>query len=341
MENKILDRAIVFFGIGILLVLAYLTLRSLVFPIVLAFIIGYAFKPAYESIQKRIKFKGLSALIIIILLMAMVIIPSLFLFQPLMKQTFDLYNKIQGLNLGESIQSLFPSGISPEIVSVINVQFNNILSKSFSSVVNSLSAFITDVPMKLLSLTIFLFIFYFVLVDFDQIGKSFYDFMPFSKESKTKFSAEFKNVTDGVLYGQVLIGILQGVLVGLMLFILGIEGTLLFTIIAIIAGILPLIGPAVIWVPVGIFLIVAGSPIKAIVLAIYCIVVSWATDGFIRPYILSKRTVLSISWGFLSTLGGLFAFGLVGLVIGPLIISYLIIILQFYKQGKFGDLFKA
>jgi predicted PurR-regulated permease PerM len=340
MENKTLDRAIIFFGIGVLLVLSYLILRSLLFSIFLAFIFGYAFRPAYNSVKKVVRYKTPSALIIILAVIAIIVIPLIFFVPSLIRQTFDLYSKVQDIRLGSVLQRFIPQGVSQEVIQSINLQFSNVLSRLFSSLVNSFSSFLTNIPLKLINFTIFMFIFYFVLVDFDKIGETVSNFIPLSKESKKRFGAEFKNVTDGVLYGQILIGILQGMMMGLMLFILGVEGTLLFTIVAIIVGILPMVGPTIIWIPLGIIFIVAGSPIKALILAVWGISVSGLTDGLIRPYILSRRTALPLAWGFISTLGGLFAFGLIGLLLGPLIISYLIIIIQFYKQGRFEELFR-
>jgi predicted PurR-regulated permease PerM len=341
MENKTLDRAIIFFGMGILLVLSYLTLKSLLFSIFLAFIFGYAFRPAYNSVKKVVRSKTLSALIIILAVIAIIIIPLIFFVPSLIRQTFDLYSKVQDIRLGSVLQSLIPQGVSQEIIQSINLQFSNVLSKLFSSLVNSFSSFLTNIPIKLINFTIFVFIFYFVLIDFDKIGLRISEFIPLSMQSKKRFGLEFKNVTEGILYGQILIGILQGIMMGLMLFILGVEGTLLFTIIAIIAGILPMIGPTIIWIPLGIILVIAGFPIKALILAIWGLSVSGITDGLIRPYILSRRTSLPLAWGFISTIGGLLTFGLIGLLLGPLIISYLIIIIQFYKEGKFEELFRS
>lgn len=340
MDNKTIDRTLILVGIGILFILAYFTLKTLIVPIILAFILGYIFRPAYNSLYRVIKLKSLSAIIIICALIALIIIPLAFLMPALTKQTFDLYLKIQNINLGSSLKNILPSTISPELSTAINLQFNNVLSRLFSSVLNGFSGFLTDLPVRLLTLTIFLFIFYFILINFDKIGVAISEFVPLSRENRTKFYLEFKNVTEGILYGQVLIGILQGIMMGLMMFILGIEGTLLFTIIAIIAGILPMVGPTIIWIPLGIVLIVTGFPLSAIILAIWGMIVSGITDGLLRPYILSKRTLLPIAWGFIGTIGGLFAFGLIGLILGPLIIAYSIIILQFYKQKRFNELFK-
>jgi len=335
-----MDQIVIFSGIAFLLVLAYMTIRALIIPLFLAFVLGYAFKPFYNSVLKVVRVRSISAFIIILALIALTIIPLTFLAPSLVRQTFDLYIKIQNLNIGSSLNSLLLSTTSPEVVQAINLQLNNILARLFSSLMNSFSSFLTNLPIKLMYLAIFFFIFYFVLIDFDKIWKSFSDFMPLSSESKKKFASEFRNVTDGILYGQILIGILQGVLLGFLLFIFGIPGALLFTIIAIVAGILPMVGPTLVWIPISIYLIFTGSPLRAVVLALWGLIISGVSDGLLRPFILSRKTMLPIAWGFVSTIGGLFAFGLVGLLVGPLIMAYLIIVIQFYKQGKFNELFK-
>lgn len=341
MDNKSIDRALIFGGIGILFILTFFVLKPLIVPMILAFIFGYVCVPAYKGLKRRIKLESLSAIIIICALIALLIVPLGFLMPALTKQTFNLYLKVQDVNLGASLQSLLPSSISPELARAINLQTNSILSKLFSSIMNEFSEFISDLPSLLLKVTIFLFIFYFVLIDFDKIGKALAEFVPLSKENSNRFAREFRNVTEGILYGQILLGILQGVMMGLMMFILGIEGTLLLTIVAIIAGVLPMIGPTIVWIPLGIILIINGHPIQAIILAVWGMFVSAITDGLLRPYILSKRSLIPVAWGFIGTIGGLYAFGLVGLILGPLIIAYVIIILQFYKQKRFNELFKS
>lgn len=340
MENKIINKVLVLTGIVILIILAYLTLKALIVPIFLAFILGYILKPVYDSLYRLIRLKSVSAIIIILILIALVILPLAFLMPSLVKQTFNLYLVIQNLNIGDSLKGILPATTPPEIVTAISLQFNNILSKLFSSVMNSFSAFLTDIPIKLLDLIIFLFLFYYMLIDFDKIVLAISEFTPLSKENRARFYSEFRNVTEGILYGQILIGILQGIMMGLILFILGIENTLLLTIIAIIAGVLPMVGPTIIWIPLGIVLMVKGSPVSALILAVWGMAVSGVTDGIMRPYILSKRTVLPVAWGFIGIIGGLVAFGIIGLLLGPLIIAYLILIIQFYKQKRVGELFE-
>ncbi len=341
MENKTLDRVIIFSGIVLLIILTYLALKELLFSVLLAFIFAYAFRPTFVSINKKLKMKGLSALILIIALIAIIVLPLIFLTPQLIKQTFSLYDKIQGVNIGDLIENTLPSSVSPEVLQTIKLQFNNILSNLFSSLISGFSSFLADLPVKLLNFVIFLTVFYFILIDFDKITFAIKEFIPLSEGVKRKFAAEFRNVTDGTLYGEVLVGILQGILMGLIMFLLGIEGTLLFTIVAIIAGVLPMVGPTVVWLPLGIVLIANGSPIKAIILALWGMGVSGVSDYILRPYILSKRTLLPVGLSFVSSIGGLLSFGLIGLVLGPLFVSYLLIVLQFYKQGNFKELFRS
>lgn len=340
METKNLDRFLVLLAISILFFLGFLVFKPLLIPIFLAFVLGYFFRPSFVYLYQKTKMKRLSALTIIIGILAVILIPFIMFIPTLIKQIFRIYLNIQNFNLGTVVSNILPNATDPEVVTAINIQFNNIIANLFSSVLTSLSNFLVDIPIKMFYTVIFFFIFYFILVDLDKIQQYFYELLPFSGEVKRKFSSEFKNVTDGILYGQFLIGILQGVLIGLILFILGVPGTLFLTLVAIIAGILPLVGPSVIWIPVGIYLLMAGAPIQALILVVFSNVISWITEGFVRPYILSRRTTLPIFLGFLSTIGGLFAFGLVGLLIGPMVTAYIIIVIQFYKEGRFSELFR-
>lgn len=340
MDNKILDRVIIFSGIGILFFLSYLALKPILFLTFLAFILAYALRPLFLRLNRYLKMKGLSALIIIIGLTALVVLPVVFLTPALIKQSFNLYDTIKDINIVNILTPLIPSGLSSDVIEIFSRQFSNMASSLLSSTISSLSSLITDIPMKVLKLLIFLAMFYFILVDFEYLKKYLDDVLPISANTRKKFTGEFRNVTDGVLYGQILIGVLQGVLLGLVMFMLGIEGTLVFTVVGIIAGVLPMIGPTFVWIPLGIVLLLGGFYLKALVLALGGMAITAITDYVLKPYILSKRTQLSAGLGFLSMIGGFLSFGLVGLVLGPLLVSYLLIIIQFYKDRRFEELFK-
>jgi predicted PurR-regulated permease PerM len=172
-----------------------------------------------------------------------------------------------------------------------------------------------------------------VLRDKDKIMLYIKSLSPFSKEIEKKLFDSSRAITNSVIYGQVVIGILQGLLVGVGFFVLGIPNALILTLLACLVGILPVIGTAIVWVPVTIYLLVIGDAFSAIGIIIFGLVSS-SLDNLIRPIIVSKRAKMNSLLVLLGMIGGLFLFGVLGFILGPLILAYLLIILELYRNKK-------
>jgi predicted PurR-regulated permease PerM len=162
---------------------------------------------------------------------------------------------------------------------------------------------------------------------------------PFSNSTEKKFLKEFRGITDAIIFGQVFIGILQGLLLGAGLYLLGVPNALTLTFVAAILSVIPILGAWLVWFPVGIILLMTGKTFSGIFILLYGAFFVSLIDNFLRPYILSKRSNLHIVLSVIGTIGGLYLFGIVGLILGPLILAYVIIIIEFYQQGKLNELF--
>ena len=152
---------------------------------------------------------------------------------------------------------------------------------------------------------------------------------------------EFKGITDSVIYGQFLIGVVQALLLGIGLFLLDVPKFLVLTFVAVILCIIPILGAWLVWLPGSIFLLATGQTTKGLILMVYGALFVSVVDNLLRPYFLSKRSRLPISISIIGIIGGMYAFGIVGILLGPLIMAYLIIIIDFYKEGRFNELFKS
>ncbi len=103
------------------------------------------------------------------------------------------------------------------------------------------------------------------------------------------------------------------------------------SIIAILAGVLPILGPMFVGVPVAIVLLIGGNSFSALGILIFA-VISSQSDHLFRPMLVAKRTKLHTALVLIGMIGGFFLFGLLGFILGPLIIAYLIIIIETYRS---------
>ena len=185
----------------------------------------------------------------------------------------------------------------------------------------------------MLQLLVVFFTFFFVLRDKDKLLDYIQSLLPFSKDVEKKLFTQTKGITMSVLYGQVVIGILQGLIAGIGFFIFGVQSALLLTLLAAVAGIFPVIGTAIVWVPVSIYLMTTGNNVSAVGVFVFGIIAS-TIDNILRPMFVAKRTTLPVSISLISMIGGFFLFGILGFILGPLIVAYLLIILEIYRNKK-------
>jgi len=143
-------------------------------------------------------------------------------------------------------------------------------------------------------------------------------------------------VATAVLKGSLVIGILQGGLAGAAFWVVGIPGWAFWTTVMIVLSIIPAIGSALIWIPAAIFLYSSGPIAPAILFTLWCILVVGTVDNFLRPRLVGKDTKMPDILVLISTLGGIFLFGAIGFILGP-IIAALFLSVWFIYGDMFAD----
>ena len=325
--------------VGVVFFLAFLIIKPIAIAIVFGLLFAYICNPIFKRINRRLG-KNLSAFILIIGLIIIIAIPLIFLAPVIVNEAFETFLSLQKINFVEPLRAAFPSLLNDKLATTLSLNIDSIIGKIFSSFMEQFTDLIINLTNLLLQFAVFLFTSFFALRDTEGLKKYVSDLSPFSLSTEKKFFIEFRGITNAIIFGQVLIGLIQGIALGIALFFLGIPQALILTIIAIMASIIPILGSWLVWLPVSIYLIIAGNYVSAIFLIIYGFLFVSVIDNFLRPYFLSKSSNLPIVLSVIGTIGGLYMFGITGLVLGPLILAYCLIILEIYKQGKLDELFR-
>jgi len=325
--------------LGILGILTVLIILPILTAIITGLILAYIFYPAYQKIQASITNKSLSAFVVILLVLLLICVPLWFLLPLLVKQIFDVYLFLQKIDVLEVFSNIFPSLSQTDFSKDFAISFNTFISNIAKSILSGTSSIFLNLPSLALKTVVVFFVFFFGMRDADLFSKYVASLSPFSKSTEKDLAKRFKDITSSVIYGYVVVGVLQGLLTGLGLFVFGMPQALVLTIFAILASIIPVLGSWVVYVPAATYLLISGHIFSGIALLLYgALFVSWI-DNIIRPYIISRRTKISTVIVLIGMIGGLIVFGILGLIIGPLILSYLILILDAYRKNKFPSLF--
>lgn len=333
MDGKELGRLYSIVLIVVFGILAFFLIRPILLSILAGLILAYIFFPVYNWINKRIKIKGISAFIVSLLVLAIIVVPLWFVVPLIVQQVFEVFRATQTLNVQGFVANLFPTA-SQEFVTQTTVALNNIISKISSTVLNSLVNFFLNSVTLLLNLFIIFFVFYYSLKDSDKLKRLVRDISPLSKQKEKVISSKFKAITNSLIYGQIIAGLVQGAAAAIGLYLFGVPGALILSLVAIILAIIPIIGPALVWIPVAIYLILTGNLGLAIGFVVYNLAIVSTIDNIIRSHIVSRRIRLSPAIVLVGMIGGLFIFGLLGLILGPLILTYFITFLQSYREEK-------
>jgi predicted PurR-regulated permease PerM len=320
---------------GVLVLLTFLILRPILISCLFALILSFIFYPLHLRLCRLVKSKNLSAALICFVLLAIVIVPVILMIPLLVRQSFSIYSYIQSEEflgpIGKFIENLFTS---EEVSKNLIISLNNSTSYLTNYFLEQITGILMNSPVILLHLVIILLVFFFGLRDGDKLVAYIQSLSPLSKESEKKIFQQFKDITHSVIYGQIVIGVIQGILTGIALFIFGIPNAIVLTIIAVFMGVLPIIGPSLVWIPVSVYLIALGRPTAGILFFIYGFFVPSGVDNVLRPVIVGRKTKINSGVILVSMVGGLFVFGVLGLIIGPLVIAYLLLILESYRKTK-------
>jgi predicted PurR-regulated permease PerM len=323
----------------VLIVLSFFLVRPILLSIIIGIILAFIFIPVYNRIYKATKLQNFSAFLICLLVILLIVLPLWFLTPVLIEQSFKIYLASQQMDFVTPLKNIFPSlFISDEFSAEIGSILYSFVLKMTNSLVNSLSQLILNFPTLFLQFLVVFFTFFFVLRDKEGLISYIKSLLPFSKDVENKLFKSSRDITNSVIYGQIIIGILQGLVVGIGFFIFKIPNALILTLFASLAGIFPIVGTTIIWVPVVIYLVIAGNSFTAIGVTIFGLVSS-VIDNFLRPIIVSKRSRMHSSLILIGMVGGLFLFGVLGFILGPLILAYFLIVLEIYRKQKNSEIF--
>ncbi|MEW5764657.1 MAG: AI-2E family transporter [Acidobacteriota bacterium] len=151
-----------------------------------------------------------------------------------------------------------------------------------------------------------------------------YAVLPLASQNHRRMEESFISMARAVVKGTLVVGAVQGALVGLAFAVAGIQGPVFWGTAAAVCSVIPSVGTAIVWVPGAAYLLLSGHPGAAVGLTIWCVAVVGSVDNLLRPRLVGKDTRLPDLLILLGTLGGLSLFGPIGLVLGPIVAALLV-----------------
>ncbi len=179
--------------------------------------------------------------------------------------------------------------------------------------------------------TLFLMMLFFLLRDGDEVRDVFRGISPLTRGQETEAMHHLTRTVKGVLQSMIIVPLAQGAVAYVGFRMLGVPSPILWSAMVVFASLIPLIGSPLAWVPAAIYLFVAASPTRGILMFLYGTFVICMVDNVIKPIILKGAAQIHTMLGFLSILGGLYAFGPKGLIVGPVVLSLVLSAYRIYR----------
>jgi len=299
-------------------------------PIFWAVAMAVIFHPVERLLEKRLgDCPNINALITLVIGIVIVVIPVLGLGAALIAEGMTVYQKIQAgeIRPGEYIDQINES--FPAIQAFL-AQFDINFGELRDRVVNAFlggSQFLAKQALGIgqntfqffLALALMVYLTFFLIRDGQKLVDLLIQALPLGDERERLLFAKFVEVTRATVKGNLLIAVIQGALGGIIFWILGITGALLWGVVMAVVSLLPAVGAAIVWVPAALYLAAIGEVAPAIVLTVYGVVVIGLADNLLRPMLVGRDTKIPDYLVLLSTLGGIALFGINGFVMGPLV----------------------
>lgn len=290
-----------------------------------AAVLYVAFLRPYRRLERSIR-PGAAAAIILVVALVIVALPLGWLIGVVVAQAPDALRSLQSSDfvtrIGELRVGNFHVGAEVAKASGTIVTF-------FSTRVFSLVGSATSM---ILNLMIAFFGFYYMLRSDSSTWERIRVYIPFSRETADALRDRFVSVTEATLLGTTLIAVIQGSLIGIGFWVVGLPNPFFWGTVAAIASILPVLGTALVWVPATLVLLVQNRFGAAVTLLIIGGGIASSIDNVIRPMVYKRVSDIHPMITLVGAFAGVKYFGLLGVLLGPLGIAYLFELLRFYRE---------
>lgn len=232
-------------------------------------------------------------------------------------------------NLGIDIPNFEPSNIRTYLIQFIQSYSTKVLSIG-TSIVSKTGNFI-------ISLLFVVFALFFCFLDGNYLASVVKQALPVKKEYMSVILSKFTEITRNLFSGYILVALYQGVVSFIIMTIFKVDGSLLFSVVLMIASFIPLFGAAIVWFPIGVMMCITVSVWKGVIFLILCGICVSLLDNFLRPFLLKDRINVHPLIIFFAILGGIKVFGMNGLLLGPLVVILFFTTLNILLRTKESD----
>ena len=333
------------------LLLFFNLIRPMITIILSSLLLAYISFPLLKRIKKKIPNESVSIILSLFIITLIILIPFAFLTFGIIQQSYYFYNSLSNNIAKGALFGYSCTSLDSEVCLLINQAerfslerlskfgFDVQIQKFVPILEEKLTYFILNIPIILAGVVITLTISYFILKDWEKILKKITDLLPMRAKTINRLLKEFRDITHTVIFAQLFVALVQGIIGVIGFYIFGVPFPLLLGVILAFCALIPAIGTAIIWLPASLYLGLFGYFShdywmlgRGIALFVYGLLIISTIDNILLAKIVQSRTKISPIITIIGVIGGASMFGFIGIFIGPILLPLLITYFETFKE---------
>jgi len=334
-------------GYGVLMYLVGLILWPYLSSIIFGAMLAGTFLPMHQFLKVKLKIPHrLGVFIVLLTVICAFVVPSVYLSIELTDEAISLFQHLKTSVTEETLEEVFfGDGYVPKVLGqtfeILNIKYNvSTLQKiildsakfTSSYLLETVNYWVGNLLDFLIQFVIMMVVIYGILAENLALKRFFLEISPLPSDEEDLVIEKFNQMNYVTLVGNGIGGVIQGVLAGAAFWWAGIDSIFLWTTTMAILAFIPMVGMSVVFIPTSIYLWVIGKPTEGLVVLAFCTFVAVVIEQWFKPKFVGNRVKINSVLVFLSIVGGMTVFGLLGIFYGPLIMSIFLTFVNLYHK---------
>ncbi len=335
-------------GLGLVVFLVFKIIQPFLAPLAWALVLGFLLQPAQAKLARWMRGReSISAFTLTMLVLVLFLGPLTAIAIAFARQATELAGRLQawvGGSQGNTIDDIDRIPVIGRLLEwldanlqITTTQVQAWLVEGGRNLFQELASYggvaVLGAVGTVLAFTAMLFILFFIIRDGRSIARHGATLVPLAPVQREALATRLASVTRAVVRGTAVTSMVQGLLLGIGFALVGLPAPVVFGVLAAVLSVVPFGGTALVWVPALVTLLVQGRYGQALGILAVGLVVS-SVDNFIKPILISGRSPLPTLAVFIGVLGGLAAFGLIGLFLGPVVIALVLALVEYTREQR-------
>ena len=305
------------------------------------------FQPLYRRLRARFpKRANLAALLTLLIITVAVVIPTLIIGTMVVDQASGVYAKVRSGQINfaayfQQVHDALPVKLQQladraglDSFERTQARLSNAIGSRVSMIASRALSIGADAFAAIIAFGVGLYVTFFLLRDGERLGPAVCRALPLERGVTERLVDRFVSVMRATIKGSVIVGLVQGALGAITFWLVGLPAAMLWGLLMAVASLLPAIGPAIIWIPVAIYLLATSAVWQAVVVIVSGALVIGSADNVLRPILVGRDTGIPDWVVLVTTLGGIELLGLSGIVVGPVVAALFITAWQILSEQR-------